>query len=78
MSKRKKRKKKGGRKKRPASCLILRGTWLRDVGFSEGTSMDVEYQAHCIILTAQGCKKRIPAGTPTSLERELRPGRVGR
>ncbi|WP_313457824.1 hypothetical protein [Stenotrophomonas sp.] len=77
MSKRKKRKPKAGRKKRAASCLILRGTWLRDVGFSEGTPMDIEYQGHRIILTAQGCTERISPGTPTSLEREVRPARVG-
>lgn len=76
MSKRKKRKPKAGKKKRAASCLILRGTWLRDVGFSEGTPMDIEYQGHRIILTAQGRTERIPPGTPTSLEREMRPARV--
>lgn len=76
MSKRKKRKPKAGRKKHPASCLILRGTWLRDVGFSEGTPMDIEYEGHRIILTAQGRTQRIPAETPTSLEREVRPARV--
>ncbi len=58
--------------KRASACMTLRGTWLRDVGFSEGTPMAIVHQGHQIILTAQGSPGVIAPGTPTTLEREIR------
>jgi len=61
--------------KRDPSCLILRGPWLRDVGFGEGTPMDIARDGHRIILTTPGPGAVAP-GTPSSLEREVRLARV--